>query len=127
MTEVKKTLTIYYDGACPLCSMEIAQYRKEAGAEALCFVDASAKDCDLGQGLTRETALARFHLRDEAGQLISGARAFAHLWAALPRWRWAARLARLPGLLPFMELGYRGFLRVRPLLARMASRSQRRA
>lgn len=125
MTQDRKTLTIYYDGACPLCSMEIDHYRKEAGAEALRFVDVSAGDCDLGQGLTRETALARFHLRDEGGGLISGARAFAHLWAALPRWRWAARIARLPGLLPLMELAYRGFLRVRPRLARMASRLQR--
>ncbi len=117
----QKELTIYYDGACPLCSMEIAHYKRQEGAEKLNFVDA-AQTADLGDDLSRDAALRRFHVRDQGGQLVSGAAGFTRIWAILPRWRWAARLARLPGVTPLLELGYRAFLPLRPTLARLAAR-----
>lgn len=130
MTETKDSeetpLTVYYDGACPLCSLEIAHYRRQAGSENLRFVDASDPSCALGDDLARDRALKRFHVRDSSGDLISGAAGFARIWAVLPRWRWAARLAALPGITPLLELLYRGFLPVRPALSRLAGRLQRR-
>ena len=48
--------------------------------------------------LSRQQALARFHVRRADGRLVSGAAAFVSLWQQLPRWRWAARLAGLPGV-----------------------------
>jgi predicted DCC family thiol-disulfide oxidoreductase YuxK len=117
MSETRKT--IYYDGACPLCTMEIAHYQKQVGAENLCFREVSAEGAEPGPDLTREQALARFHIRRQDGTLVSGAAAFVAIWDDLPKWRWAARLARLPLVLPLMELGYRAFLPVRPLLAKI--------
>jgi predicted DCC family thiol-disulfide oxidoreductase YuxK len=110
-------LTVYFDGACPLCWAEIAHYRNQRGAEALCFVDV-AQPAPCGPGLSREAALARFHVRDAEGRLLSGAAAFVGLWQRLPRWRWFARLAALPPVLALLEFGYRAFLPLRPALSR---------
>jgi predicted DCC family thiol-disulfide oxidoreductase YuxK len=115
-------LTVYYDGSCALCSIEIAHYRKQAGAEAIAWVDVGHEAADPGPGLSREAAMARFHVRDADGRLVSGAAGFALVWNRLDNWRWAARLARFPGVTPLLELLYRAFLPVRPVLSKWARR-----
>jgi predicted DCC family thiol-disulfide oxidoreductase YuxK len=65
--------------------------------------------------------LARFHVRDGEGRLLSGAQAFLALWAVLPGWRWLACIGRVPGATWTMERVYRLFLRARPALQRWAS------
>ncbi len=104
---------IYFDGGCPVCSREIATYRRAKGAEGVCFVDVTQPDAALAPGLSREAALARMHVRRPDGSLASGAAAFAALWSALPGWAWLGRIASLPGIAQLLELGYSGFLRVR--------------
>ncbi|MBI1386785.1 MAG: DUF393 domain-containing protein [Rhizobiales bacterium] len=118
----RDTATVYFDGACPLCRAEISHYQAQKGSELLCFVDVAQPGADLGANLEREQALARFHVRGADGALVSGAAAFVALWAHLPRWRWAARLARIPGILPVLETVYRAFLPLRPRLARVVGR-----
>ncbi len=115
-TPAAAALCVYYDGGCPLCRAEIATYQRTEGGDAVQWVDAhGCAPAELGPDLQRPDALARLHVRRADGTLLHGAAAFAEIWASLPRWRWLARLARLPGLLPVLELGYRAFLRVRPL------------
>lgn len=111
-------LTIYYDGSCPLCTTEIRHYARQDGAERLCFVDAASAKGQLAPDLDRDAALARFHVRRPDGTLVSGAAGFTEVWKVLPRWNWAARLARLPGVPILLEGAYRAFLPVRPWLAR---------
>ncbi len=123
-------LTVLYDGACPLCRREIGVYRglaQQDGDAPVCFADVSDTTLPLPPGTTRAELLARFHVRDRDGQLLSGAQAFLALWAALPGWRWLARAGRLPGAAWLMERGYRLFLRVRPTMQRWASRFDRPA
>lgn len=130
--ETGKDLRIYYDGGCPLCRAEIDHYRRCQGADRLDFVDVGhgASAPDLGAGLDRGAALARFHVRDADGQLVSGAAAFARLWRALPGWRWLGRLVdlRIFGVrpvLPIAEAAYRLSLPLRPRLARLLARGPR--
>ena len=107
--------TLYYDGACPVCSREVAMYRRQAGADGVCWVDvAHCAPAELGAGLSREAALARLHLRRPDGRLVSGAAAFALLWQTLPRWSWLGRLLGSGAGLWLLEAGYRAFLLARP-------------
>ena len=115
-------LTVYYDGACPLCRAEIGHYRGCEGGESLNFVDVGKDDAGLGPDLDRAAARRRFHVRDADGRLRSGAAAFARLWLALPRWRWLGRIAGFPPVLPLAEIAYRLTLRLRPRLARLVAR-----
>ncbi len=66
--------------------------------------------------------MKRFHVRLPDGRLISGAQAFVAIWEELPRWRWAARLAEIPGVTMALEAFYRLFLPVRPFLAGLVRR-----
>jgi ubiquinone biosynthesis monooxygenase Coq7 len=108
--------TVYFDGACPLCRREIAHYRERQGAESIRWVDAAAADAGaLGEGLDRDAALARLHVRGADGRLVSGAAAFAAIWRQLPAYAWLGRLASPAPVQWVLELGYRGFLGVRRL------------
>ena len=62
------------------------------------------------KGVRRDEALRRFHVLEADGHTVTGAAAFVRLWSAYPG------LARLPGVTPCLEFGYRLFLRLRPLL-----------
>jgi predicted DCC family thiol-disulfide oxidoreductase YuxK len=114
--------TLYFDGSCPLCRAEIGFYRREDEEGSLCFVDVSESAAATPEGLTRQQTMARFHVRAGDGRVLSGAAAFVEVWTRLPKWRWAARAASLPGVLPVLELGYRMFLPVRPFVARLFGR-----
>lgn len=109
-------LTVYFDGGCPLCRREITFYQRQRGAECIEWLDLTAPDAEpLATDLTREQAMARFHVRRADGTLLAGARAFAELWQALPRFRRVGRLAALPGIVTVLEAGYRIALRLRRL------------
>ena len=108
--------TVYYDGACPICSREIAFYRRRDMEGRIRWQDLRREPVDQTRdGIGQEAALARFHLRRADGTLLSGAAAFAALWSMIPGFRGLASLARLPGMIPVLERGYRLFLRLRPL------------
>jgi predicted DCC family thiol-disulfide oxidoreductase YuxK len=108
---------VYYDGACPLCRLEIGHYKTCDRLRAIRFVDVSRADADTGNNLARAAAMARFHVRQGNGELVSGAEAFVAVWQVLPRWRVLAQLAKVPGVLPALEGAYRAFLKVRPYIS----------
>lgn len=120
--EIKPRTTVYYDGSCPLCTAEIRHYAARSGADRLAFVDVSRPDIDLGRDLSPDAAMRRFHVRTQDGALHSGARAFVLIWQQVPGWRFAARVARLPGATALLEAGYRLFLPIRPWLSKAAGR-----
>ncbi|MFO0292787.1 MAG: thiol-disulfide oxidoreductase DCC family protein [Rhodospirillales bacterium] len=113
-------LTIFFDGACPLCRREIAHYLRRDRSGRLAALDIAADPAPLAiLGVTQRAALAALLARDAAGQVHIGAAAFLAIWERLPRWRLAARAIRaLPGGLSLMEIAYRA---IAPRRARIAA------
>ena len=113
---LEPALTVYFDGACPVCSREIAVYQRQPGAERCVWVDASScPEAALGAGLSRDRALARFHVRQGDGVLVDGMRGFTLLWITLPRFAWLGRIASIGPLPGLLDVAYRIFLRVRTI------------
>jgi len=111
-------LTVMFDGSCPLCRREVGVYQSLAPLSPVAWQDVSQD----AQGLTPELQalyMARFHVRKESGELLSGAAAFVALWQVMPGWRWLGRLGALPGMTVVLEVFYKGFLRIRPRIQRL--------
>jgi 3-demethoxyubiquinol 3-hydroxylase len=113
-----ESLTVMFDGACPLCRREVGVYQGLDSLEPVAWLDVSQASVSMTPE-DRARYLARFHVRKRSGQLLSGAAAFVALWQTMPGWRWLGRLGALPGVTPVLELLYRGFLRLRPVLQRL--------
>lgn len=115
-------MTVWYDGACPLCLREIAFLRRLDRRGAIDFVDVSNKDA-VNCPADRTRLLERFHASED-GKLLSGAAAFAAMWRAIPVLRPLGLLARNRVVLALLERLYIVFLRHRPKLQRWVSRRQ---
>lgn len=117
-----QNMTVYFDGACPLCAREIAVYRRCRGADRIRWIDVAVAPAEaLPKGLTRDQVLARFHVRDEHGRIASGAAAFAVLWSALPAFGLLGWMVRRPIMTALLERLYVTFLKHRPRISRMMS------
>ena len=107
---------VWYDGACPLCTREIALMRRLDKRKAITFVDV-ASGADPSCPIDRTTLLARFHA-EEDGVVHDGAAAFAAMWRAIPLLRPLGLAARSPLVLRVLEAAYLRFLKLRPRLQR---------
>jgi predicted DCC family thiol-disulfide oxidoreductase YuxK len=114
-------VTVWYDGACPLCVREIAIMRRLDRTQRIAFVDVAPEGaaCPIDRALL----LARFHAREAGGPVLDGAAAFAAMWRAIPALRWLGLLARNRLVLAGLERLYALFLKVRPRLQRWAGGS----
>jgi len=115
-----EAVTVWFDGDCPLCLREINLMRRLDRKGAVRFVDVTqGRDCPLDP----ETLLARFHAREQGGELVSGAAAFAAMWRAIPVLRPLGQAARWQPFLTVLESLYLQFLRFRPRLQRWVSQA----
>lgn len=126
---MRERLTVYYNGACPICGAEVRHYQELADRTdaPLDWVDISAQPKALEPwGIDADGAKRRLYAAGPDGTLTGGVEAFAGLWERLPRYRWLARLARTPGVRPVAEALYERVLA--PGLVRYnAWRDRRRA
>jgi 3-demethoxyubiquinol 3-hydroxylase len=119
---VESVITVWYDGACPLCRREISVYQGLPSHHPINWLDVSDSQCVIPLGFERDALLKRFHVRTTSGRVVSGAAGFVSIWAELAGWRQVARLAELPGGLALMEWVYERFLSVRPYVQKIARR-----
>jgi predicted DCC family thiol-disulfide oxidoreductase YuxK len=117
----KASVSVWFDGSCPLCAREIALMKRLDKRGAIEFIDVVGSE-NVDCPVNKTELLARFHAR-ENGQLLSGASAFAAMWRAIPILRPIGLLAHIPFVLALLERAYVAFLRFRPKLQRLAARS----
>jgi len=112
MSQLEK-LTLFYDGACPLCQAEILFLSGRNQAHLLDFVDINSVHFDpIKVGVSCEAALAAMYGQFASGRLIQGVSVFpeAYRRANLPRMAWL--FSRKP-LQPFLKLAYLFFAKNR--------------
>jgi predicted DCC family thiol-disulfide oxidoreductase YuxK len=111
-------LTLFYDGLCPLCSREIAFYRRRLTGDDVRFVDITDPGFDAARhGLDPRGVHRILHVK-VGEEVRTGLDAFIALWQRVPGFRRLARLAAAPGVHALLGAGYRAFALVRPWLPR---------
>jgi predicted DCC family thiol-disulfide oxidoreductase YuxK len=106
-------LTLFYDGACPLCQAEILFLSGRNESQLLDFVDVNSEQFDpLKVGVSCEAALAAMYGQFANGKLIQGVSVFpeAYKRANLPRLAW---LFSRKSLQPILKLAYLFFAKNR--------------
>lgn len=111
-SDPKRAVTVYFDGGCPVCSREIDFYKTR-----MADADITWRNVDIVKApapdLTRDAAMARFHIRQADGHLVSGARAFLALWRNDRCLKGIARILDRRPFLWLLEFGYAAFLKIR--------------
>jgi predicted DCC family thiol-disulfide oxidoreductase YuxK len=109
-------MQVFYDGACPLCSREMAHYRKHDRHGRLETVDIAAPGFDAGKyGLDPEKVQQMMHVRMADGRVFTQVRAFVKIWEA-QRTAWTTflrYLLKVPGMMWAAGIFYRWFARNR--------------
>ena len=112
MSDLEK-LTLFYDGACPLCQAEIVFLSGRNQSNLLGFVDINSAQFDPQKvGVSCEDALAAMYGQFASGKLIQGVAVFpeAYRRANLPRMAWFFSIKLLQ---PFLKLAYLFFAKNR--------------
>jgi uncharacterized protein len=100
---------VWFNGDCPVCSLEIGGYARLAERRnlPLRFHDSMRAARPLAAyGLRREHLERRLYLRDEQGRVVSGFRAVLALWSRIPEFRVLARVFSWPPLRAVCESLY---------------------
>jgi predicted DCC family thiol-disulfide oxidoreductase YuxK len=106
-------LEVYFDGACPLCSREVAFLRGLDRSGRLRFTDIAAEGFDAAAtGLGREALMDRIHARLADGTVVEGVEVFRLLYAAVG-YGWLVAPTRLWGVRQLLDAAYRVFARNR--------------
>lgn len=126
-------LTLLYDGACPVCRLEMDRLAQRDTLKRLVFVDIAAPDFELARyagdsGVTLEDMNLLIHAMLPDGTLVAGVEVFRLAYGAVGLGLLFAPTA-LPLLKPLFDGGYAAFARNRyavsavlgPLLVRVAA------
>ena len=106
-------LTVFFDGACPICDREIAFMKRLDRRRQLEFCDFSAQEYDAASsGFATEDLGAVIHARWADGSIITGVEVFRAMWEAVGL-GFLARLSRLSLVEPLVLRAYEWFARNR--------------
>ena len=95
-----------YNADCPVCNSEMCHYEAYAKARDLPIEIVDLNKTDLSEwGVGEDRATRLLHVMHD-GKIHVGLAAFLVLWDQMPRYRFMARIARIPGLYQILDWGY---------------------
>ena len=95
-----------YNADCPVCNSEMCHYDAYAKARDLPIEIVDLNKTDLSEwGVDEDRATRLLHVMHD-GEIHVGLAAFLVLWDQIPRYRFMARIARIPGLYQILDWGY---------------------
>lgn len=108
-------LTVFYDGACPICVRDRRTYEKLAGERSnVCWVDIAEAEAQLREaGIDSRKALTELHVQDGEGNIFSEIDAYRLLMARVPLLKPIGWLIGLPLVRPILSRLYRWWVRRR--------------
>ena len=107
-------ITVFFDGACGLCSKEINYYRRIAPEGVFDWQDITiSTEALTKEGISLVDGLMQLHAKDDAGDLHVGVDAFVLMWRNIGAWRYLAYLVALPGVKQVTSIAYRYFCKWR--------------
>src|SRR5512147_1558326 len=110
-------MTLLYDGACPVCSLEIDHLRQRDREGRLIFIDIAAPGFDPApHEATLEAMRTAIHGRLADGRLLTGVPVL-HLAYDAVGLGWLWRPAVAGPLRPLADAGYRAFARHRQAIS----------
>ena len=105
---------VFYDDACPLCSIEIDHYRKLETYHPIKWVPIHQDiNTVINFGFSKDILLERLHVLRGDGVLVTGASAFATIWYSVKRYHLLGKLVYKWHLIPMLEFIYTRFVKWR--------------
>jgi len=104
------TVTVFYDGACPSCVRDRAQYERLVGngGDNIVWFDITDQDKLLRElGIDPRQALTELHVQDEHQQVVSEIDAYVLLLNKVPLLKPLAWIIGLPLIRPVLSKAYR--------------------
>lgn len=102
-------LTVFFDGACPICAREIALMKRLDRRRLLEFCDFSAQEYDAASsGFAAADLATVIHARWADGNVITGVEVFRAMWEAVGL-GFLAKLSRLSLVEPLVLKAYAWF------------------
>lgn len=106
-------LTIFYDGACPMCVRQMEKFRQRDTKKRLMFIDVSRPDFNAQKfGLDGMPLQRYIYAKDAEDRVVRGVDAFVWMWRASDR-RILAWFVGLPVVKQLGKLLYRFISRFR--------------
>ncbi|HKX40684.1 MAG TPA: DUF393 domain-containing protein [Burkholderiaceae bacterium] len=114
-------LTLFYDAACPVCSLEMDHLRERDRLGRLVFVDIAAPGFDPGAyGTTLAAMNAQIHAQRPDGSMLQGVDVLRLAYGAVGL-GWVMQASGWPLLRPLADVGYRLFARHRIAISHAAA------
>lgn len=109
MNTLAEKITVFYDGACPVCVRDRRWYEKLEGQteDSVEWLDITGRDEQLReQGIDPNQALRELHIKDSQGQVHREMAAYILLMARVPLLKPIAWLIGLPVIRPTLAWLY---------------------